>query len=329
MKKIALTVLSVVAATIAVLKIWLLIGPFADFSPPQADAGSRTTIAFVGDHGARPESFGVFELIRREGADLLVSPGDFGYDKFAGEFETVLDATLGPDFPIIAALGNHDRKEQLQYRAFFRERLANTPEVVCDGDILIRSACSYRGIDIVSTTPGVSVLSWLDDGSTFLERTLASSRSRWKICNWHKNQSALQLGGKGNSVGWDSYEICRKHGALIVTAHEHSYGRTFPITRMSEAPAYDPADPAVARLFPGQTTVIVSGLGGQSVREQLRDDPWWAAKYTSDQGAKEGGVLFCTFEKGGLSDEAQCRFVDSDGKTIDRFRLEADGPRRS
>lgn len=326
MKKLSMLVAGLVAVLtiVGVTFVWLL---RAEVVFPQAEASDgdtdiETTLAFVGDHGAGSDSWKVFELIKREGADLLVSQGDFGYRRSAGEFESVLDATLGPDFPIVPAFGNHDfelRGPDL-YRTFFADRLERTPEVVCDGEVSVMTACRYRGIDIVSATPGVLSWGWLNDPADSIANALDTSKMPWKICNWHKNQRVLQLGEKRNGVGWRAYETCRKHGALIVNAHEHSYSRTFPITKMSDTPSFDANSSDVVEVQPGRSVVIVSGLGGKSIRRQRRFDPWFAAAYTSDQNAKAGG-LFCTFPEGGKSERAECRFVNIDGEVIDRFNL--------
>jgi hypothetical protein len=56
-----------------------------------------------------------------------------------------------------------------------------------------------------------------------LDRRLRESDSRWKICVWHMTMGKMQVSYKGNTVGWGAYEICRKHGAFIVTG---GYGTT-------------------------------------------------------------------------------------------------------
>ena len=37
---------------------------------------------------------------------------------------------------------------------------------------------------------------------------------------------AMQIGAKEDSTGWEVYENCKNHGAIIATAEEHSYHRT-------------------------------------------------------------------------------------------------------
>jgi hypothetical protein len=70
----------------------------------------------------------------------------------------------------------------------------------------------------------------------------------------------------------------------------------------------------------GQSFVFVSGLGGQSIRDQERDGPWWARVYTKDQDANFG-ALFCEFFADGEPERARCYFKDIDGNVPDRFEL--------
>ena len=56
----------------------------------------------------------------------------------------------------------------------------------------------------------------------YLDRKLRESKSWWKICVWHMTMGEMQVSYKGDSVGWGAYEICRKHGAFIVTGMDGS-----------------------------------------------------------------------------------------------------------
>jgi hypothetical protein len=40
----------------------------------------------------------------------------------------------------------------------------------------------------------------------------------------------MQVGVKKDAAGWGVYEACRKGGALIATAHDHSYAWTYAIS---------------------------------------------------------------------------------------------------
>ena len=60
----------------------------------------------------------------------------------------------------------------------------------------------------------------------FITDQLAQTSASMRIGSWHKNQSDIQVGGKSDEVGWELYEACREGGAIIATAHEHSFSRT-------------------------------------------------------------------------------------------------------
>ena len=114
----------------------------------------------------------------------------------------------------------------------------------------------------------------------------------------------MQIGGKGNSVGWAAYEACKDGGAIIATAHEHSYERTKTLTN-TETQTVDPtwSESNDVRVAEGSTFAFVSGLGGKSIRDQSRCDPSdvpygcnneWANIYALEQSANHG-ALFCDF----------------------------------
>jgi hypothetical protein len=71
-------------------------------------------------------------------------------------------------------------------------------------------------------------------------------------------------------------------------------------------------------LTKGKTFVFVSGLGGESVRDQELSGNWWASIYTSAQGATHG-VLFGVFNVNGVPNLANFYFKDVAGRIADRF----------
>ena len=82
----------------------------------------------------------------------------------------------------------------------------------------------------------------------------------------------------------------------------------------------------------GSTFVFVSGIGGQSIRNQVRCLPItyphglngeWAKIYTSGQGAKYG-ALFIEFNVDGDPKKARGYFKNVVGETIDSFTIIAD-----
>ncbi len=96
----------------------------------------------------------------------------------------------------------------------------------------------------------------------------------------------------------------------------------------------DWSDPGRLRVAPGATFVVVSGLGGRSIRQQQRCLPEtppygcngeWASIYTSDQGAQYG-ALFIEFHVDGDPNAARGYFKNIDGQVIDRFTVTAGTP---
>ena len=154
----------------------------------------------------------------------------------------------------------------------------------------------------------------------------------WKICQWHQNQAAMQVGGKTDEMGWEVYEACRKMGAIIQTGHEHSYERTKTLVDITKQ-TVDMGCAGATELCvgPGRTFVSVVGLGGQSIRAQLRCLPAmppygcsgeWAFIYTSNQGAALG-AQFITFNAGDPR-KALGYFKNVNGQTVDTFTITAD-----
>ena len=281
-------------------------------------------VAFIGDQGVGGDSEAVLRLIKAEGADLVISGGDLGYRGSPETFDSMVSAILGPDFPFFASLGNHDADDWRRYQQLLSARARRSRRARCEGVLGVKSACVFDGLLFINSAVGVLYGERGRDHAEFIRATLARSPSRWRICSWHFNQAAMQLGEKGDEAGWEVYEACRKGGAIIATAHEHSYARTHVITRFADPPAFVAAGREL-QIGPGRTVAFVTGLGGHSVRPQLRGGDWWAATYTADQGAR-AGALFCTFHPHGRPDLAQCRFKAIDGTLADRFDLLVPAP---
>jgi hypothetical protein len=131
-------------------------------------------------------------------------------------------------------------------------------------------------------------------------------------------------------MGWDVYENCRKHGAIITTGHEHSYERTRTLTEM-ETQTVDPTCDTVEKacVSPGRTFAVVSGLGGVGVRDQERclpaEAPYgcngeWASIFASQQGATYG-AFFVVFNVGGDPTKAHGYFKTVDGDVVDQVDI--------
>jgi hypothetical protein len=130
----------------------------------------------------------------------------------------------------------------------------------------------------------------------------------------------MQTGNKVDETGWGVYEACREQGALITTAHEHAYARSFLFSDIENQVIAD-NNPKSAKLSRGKTIVILSGLGGKSSRPLQRDDSWWAHRENANTGAV-AGALICSFSKDpNSSNKADCYFKDIKKGIVDTFTL--------
>jgi hypothetical protein len=303
---------------------------------PAASSNDRSTppnfrVAFLGDQGLEASSRAVLSLVKAEGAQALLILGDFDYEDNPNAWDAMLNQQLGAGFPVFAVVGNHDEERWPQYRAKLSDRLAKIAGANCSGDYGVNAACSYQGLFFILSGAGS-----LGSGHAgFIRERLAGDDSVWSVCAWHKNQEALQLGEKDDETGWDVYEQCRVGGAIIATAHEHSYQRTKTLSN-TRSQAVDQAwsSPAQLRVGGGSTFVFVSGLGGRSIREQARCQPVsapygcsgiWASIYTEDQNANYG-ALFIDFHVDGDPRKARGYFKNIRGQTIDSFTIVAEEP---
>lgn len=274
-------------------------------------------IAFIGDQGSGSGVIPVLELIRDEGADLVLHQGDFDYRNDPDLWDQHINDILGPKFPYFASVGNHDLVAWQGYQLKLESRLNKIKGANCTGDLGVNSACTYKGIFFVLS--GVGTLG--SNHIEYLRSNLKSSNANWKICSWHKNQRLMQVGGKSDEVGWEAYETCRLAGAIVATGHEHSYSRTHLMSSFEFQTIASNSNHLI--LSKGETFAFVSGLGGQGIRPEvdgLGSNPWWASVYTSDEEANFG-ALFCSFNLNGNEKEADCYFKDIEGKIVDFFTI--------
>jgi len=289
--------------------------------------GESVVIAFIGDQGWEPAGQAdgpraVLQLVKDEGADAVMHQGDFDYLDDPAAWEQQIDDILGPDFPYFVSVGNHDTgewegvggyKEHMQQRA---QRLS----IAWDGELGEMAALHFQTIHLLFGAPGT-----LGSDPTvyadFFASVLAADTSTWRICSWHKNQRLMQVGGKSDEAGWEVYETCRVGGAIIATAHEHSYSRTDLLSSTESQTVASTSD--TLHITNGASFVFVSGLAGKSIRDQELDGDWWAAVYTSDQNANYG-ALFGVFNFDGRGDLAYFYFKDIHGHIADEFWVVSD-----
>ncbi len=279
-------------------------------------------VAFIGDQGLGEDAEAVLRLIKREGAQAVVHLGDFDYEDDPQAWEDQINKILGPNFPYFACVGNHDENEFYGpggYQEFMAARM-NRLGIGWSGDLGVQSNFTYNGVLFVMTAPGV----FGSGHDTYIRDVLAADNSIWSISNWHKDMKLMQVGGKSDETGWGVYEESRKGGAIIATAHEHSYSRTHLLSSCQNQTVASTSntltltkDDLTTPADEGNSFVFVSGLGGKSVRDQELSGDWWASIYTGTQGASPG-ALFGTFGNG-APNRATFYFKDTTGVVPDNF----------
>src|SRR3989344_8820860 len=292
----------------------LTIGLFVSSGVGWAEAATSTDpnfkVAFIGDSGAGSNFQAVLNLIKAEGAQMVLHQGDFDYSDGPQKWMDMINNTLGASYPYLGSDGNHDNWDADGYATFFKNRL-QTMGITAPATVAPSYGAVYKGLKMVFVKEG--------GDPAFIDSQLGGDDHTWKICSWHKNQNYMQVGGKGNEQGWPSYDTCAKYGAVIATAHEHSYERTKTLlgglsgqtlanlqADFGQHPVAGgiPGNPNSVLVAPGKSFVFVSGLGGNSIRNQDRCLPTtypfgsgtgcnyiWANVYTSDQGAKYGALF--------------------------------------
>jgi len=288
------------------------------------------TIAFIGDQGLGPNAEAVLNLIKNEGAHVVLHQGDFDYVDNPAGWDGQINGILGPDFPYFASVGNHDEarfRGPGGYQEFLAARM-NRLGIPWVGDLGAQSSFYYEGIFIVLTAPGTPG-TFGTNHDLYIRDQLATDNSIWRISSWHKNMRSMQVGGKGDETGWGVYEESRAGGAIIATGHEHSYSRTHLLSSFENQTVASTDNTLVLasddpNTLPdeGRSFRFVSGLGGFSIRTQQLSGDWWASIYTSDQGANYG-ALFGVFNYQGNPRLAYFYFKDIDGNVPDEFFVQS------
>ena len=284
-------------------------------------------IAFIGDQGTGPNAAAVLNLIKAEGARAVMHSGDLDYTDNPALWDSQINSILGANFPYFVSIGNHDElawSGPNGYQHYLENRF-NRLGISWEGQLGVRSKFYYNGIFLVLTAPGIT--SGFDDGGSalYIRDQLAADKSVWSICSWHKDQRLMQVGTKPDETGWAVYDEAREGGAIIATAHEHSYSRTHLLSSMVNQTVASTSN--TLNLTKGNSFAFVSGLGGQSVRTQSLTGNWWASIYAStclpgDQVCRPNathGALFGVFNVDGQANKAAFYFKDINGAIVDSF----------
>ena len=246
-------------------------------------ADPNLKVALIGDSGYDTNFEAALTLIKNEGANMVLHQGDLDYAGDADGFFAKIDAILGRIFPYLVSIGNHDtsnwntgcRDSDGCYAQFLKNRMARLGIAPDHPDLNDQMySITYRGLKMVF----VGEQWWRGDTTyaPYIQSQFAADAHIWKICSWHKNQNAMQLGSKGDEMGWGVYETCKNHGAIIATGHEHSYERTKTLSKTQDRPWIRPSTrpSAVCRANPDQLLVGPGRSFGLGVRSRWSGDGW-------------------------------------------------------
>lgn len=287
-------------------------------------------VAFFGDTTSGNNFKSVLGLGVTDKADFILGGGDYDYSYKPAAWIAAMNSVVGADYPIFGAVGNHDHTTWAPYATEFKKRMTKAGITPDDPDFTDEKfSMVYRGLKIVFVGQNGKNTEFAD----FIKKEFAADDHIWRLCVWHKNQKAMQVGGKGDEMGWPVYENCRDAGAIILTAHEHSYQRTKTLTNMANQTVDTTcSDAKKLCVGPGRTFTVVSGLGGNNVRDQNRCLPAtypygckqeWALIYTSNQSATYG-TLFLDFYVDGDPKKAKGYFRNVKNEIVDQFDITKD-----
>src|SRR5437667_8494334 len=139
----------------------IALGPargYAQGAPGPIPADPNLKVAFIGDSGNGSDFRRVLQLIKAEGAHMVLHQGDFDYADNARRFFATIDSILGDDFPYFASVGNHDAGSWRQdcsrrdgcYAKFLKTRMARIGVTPADPELDDQMySVTYRGLKLV------------------------------------------------------------------------------------------------------------------------------------------------------------------------------------
>jgi len=261
----------------------------AGLANPNATA-KNFKVAFIGDTDTGTDFKNVLKLIKAEGAQAVVVQGDLTYSfHSASSWFSAIDAelqTATTKVPYFAARGNHDWSwtSASGLGAGLDSRLT-TWGVTPDNNKPSNAnyALTYKGLKIVFVDESETTPSRAD----YAKAQLAGDTHIWKMCSFHKNQRATNVGPKSDEMGWAIYENCRAAGAIVAQGHSHTYSRSKTITAdQTQTIDASCSDPFALCVGPGKHFFFDSSLGGTDLRSlENTNHAYWASTYSSDFGA--------------------------------------------
>lgn len=168
----------------------------------------------------------------------------------------------------------------------------------------------------------------------FIEREFSDERSknvRWRFCIHHMTSAKLSGGDKNRDsmVLARITDACRKHGAIIMSGHQHIYSRTKMLKSVGTESGEDPipvdgtnADKSTFVVSEGLTMSITTGMGGyDGACNGKYSNATWMDKCISRPSDHRGAVIAEFDEKD--TRIGTFRYMNSlrDGNIVDEFRI--------
>jgi hypothetical protein len=159
-------------------------------------------IGFIGDTHTETNFTNVLNLVKSEGASALVVEGDMSYTADPTAWWNAVESVLGATYPVFISRGNHDDSSWGGYLPKAANHLGGATREAGAHDANYKT--TYRGLVIATIRKG-------DSGSN-ITPFLQNDPHIWKICNWHQNQQAMQVGGVVRATKWDGMSTRRAAG---------------------------------------------------------------------------------------------------------------------
>lgn len=300
-------------------------------------------VAFLGDTGVETKgdngfyAQAVFDLIHKEGVDLIIHNGDFDYHGDPQMFSSFLTSTTmlrGGEIGFLGTSGNHETETDGKrwfgpggYKDELSKRLNESR--------MLASQCknteSYGERYHCQLDESLFVmLGWrqtrggeIAKSVKYMDEVLSSSNASLKWCVWHLPENTVNGGAGWHELnGIESlYEVCRKHGAIVTNGHSHIYSRTKLLSSFIGDPVVSDFDhPHDIHVMPGRTLSFVVGMGGYHFDGGGRytDESWFRSTFTTRDSEARAGALICDVN----GSTADCKFMlTPNGQVIDSFSI--------
>ncbi|HVL49356.1 MAG TPA: metallophosphoesterase family protein [Candidatus Thermoplasmatota archaeon] len=274
-------------------------------------------------------AFDIRELAIKEQPDLVVIPGDLAYSNSRAGWDAFMRfmEPVQASIPTMPVAGNHEYDKNVGWHQFLTQYVLPGDEhhytfkagdvtfigvnsnFVCEGGTSRTTTGSPPRPcgDDLDVKPNATLLLWLDEALA----AAAKDDTKWTVVYHH--HPAFSHGRHSSDYAIQSLwaPLYEKHKVdLVITAHDHLYGRTYPVTKLKPAMLGDEYPKGLAPVY------VVAGGGGRKLYDYPGPDgaPGWHAK-----GAQVHhlSVIEVSAEKLTL------RTLDRTGAEIDAFTIKA------